>query len=132
MSDNLSDHIFRLRRKLEDITLVYVERKSDEMTHVMVQLEAMKDEINALSAYIADENDKKCEGVLRKKLTYYFSVNETKSLIHNMGINDFDEICVTKSSWHIELIGYCKRHSMLLDLVAALRKSRPRVKWPDC
>ena len=131
MSDNLSDHVLRLRNKLEDITLVYVERKSEEMTHVMVKLEAMKDEINALSAYITDENDRKCEVVLRKKLTSYFSTDETKSLIHDMGISDFEDFDKA-STMHIELIGYCKRHSVLLDLVAALRESRPRVKWPDC
>jgi len=132
MSENLADHVVRLRSKLNEITLVYVERKSDEMTHVMVQLEAMKDEIDALSAYIADEHDKKCEAVLYKKLVYYFSEDETKTLIHMMGINDFDITHDSKSMLHIELIGYCKRHSILPNFVAALRESRPRVKWPDC
>jgi len=132
MSVNLSDHVERLRTKLEDITLVYVERKSDEMTHVMVQIEGMKDEINALSEYIADEHDKHCEAVLHKKLTYYFSIDETKSLIYSMGISDFDGTYESKSTLHIELIGYCKRHSILPDFVASLRESRPRVKWPSC
>ena len=132
MSENLADHVVRLRSKLNEITLVYVERQSDEMTHVMVQIEAMKDEIDALSAYVTDEHDKKCEAVLHKKLVYYFSEDETKTLIHAMGISDFDRTYESKSTWHIELIGYCKRHSILPDFVAALRNSRPRVKWPDC
>ncbi len=132
MSENLADHVVRLRSKLNKITLVYVERQSDEMTHVMVQIEAMKDEIDALSAYVTDEHDKKCEAVLYKKLVYYFSEDETKTLIHTMGISDFDGTHDSKSALHIELIGYCKRHSILHDFVAALRESRPRVKWPDC
>jgi len=132
MSENLAEHVDNLRHRLDDITMVYVEKKSDEMTHVMVQLEAMKDEINALSAYVADEHNKKCEAVLYKKLVYYFSEDETKSLIHMMGISDFDVTHDSKSALHIELIGYCKRHSILPNFVAALRESRPRVKWPDC
>ena len=132
MSGNLSDHVERLRARLDEITLVYVEKKSNEISYVMEQIKGMRDEVDAISAYIDDEQGKRCEAVLHKKLTYHFSVDETKSLIHQMGISDFNEIYKNKSTWHIELICYCKRHSILPDLVSQLRESRPRVKWPTC
>ena len=130
-TQNLADHVQMLNEKLNKITSVYVEMKTNEMTNVMVQIQAMQDEIDALSAYVSNEHDRKCDAVLRKKLSTYFSIDETKTLIHDMGISDFGDY-ERPAEFHVQLIGYCKRHGFLADLVSALRDSRPRVKWPDC
>lgn len=134
MGDNLAEHVAKLRHELNEITRVYVERKSDEMTLIMVQLEAMKAEIDSLESFVIRRHDKRCLGVLRKKMSQHLSRSETKTLIHDYGISDFDYDYEgsTLSGLHAELIGFCERRDILPDLLIALREHRPRVQWPDC
>ncbi len=132
MSEELKDIVGQLRTELDELTLVYIDKKYQETTSFMVQSQAISAEIDALSAYVDDQHNKKCEAVLRKKMTLYFSVNETRTLIHDMGINALDGGYETKSAMHLELVGYCKRHGILQDLVYALKERRPRVLWPIC
>lgn len=132
MGENLAEHVARLRHELNEITRVYVERKSNEMTLVMVQLEAMKAEIDSLESFVVRRHDQKCLGVLRKKMSQYLDQSETKTLILDYGISDFDYEGNTLSGMHSELIGFCERRDILPDLLMALREHRPRVQWPDC
>lgn len=132
MSENLAEHVASLRRKLNNITLVYVEKQTEANTEIMVELEAMKAEINSLDAFVVRRHDERCLAVLRKKMTQYFSIEETKSLMHDMGISDFDYTGNTMTGFHAELIGHCKRRDLLPLLMVTLRHHRPRVQWPEC
>lgn len=132
MSDNLDIHVKKLRYELNEITRVYVERQTESNTEIMVQLEAMKEEINSLDAFVLRRHDDRCIAILRRKMTQYFSVEETKTLMLDMGISDFDYTGDTITGMHTEFIGFCKRRDLLPLLLDALHLHRSRVQWPGC
>lgn len=132
MSEKLSDIVDSLRRELNGLTRVHVERQHEEDTAFMVQSQAVSAQIDELEAFIFRRHDERCMAVLRKKMSQYFSIDETKTLIHDGGISDFEWEGSTVSGMHSELIQFCERREQLPDLITALRDSRPRVQWPDC
>lgn len=132
MSENLSDIVDSLRRELNSLTLVHVERQHEEDTAFMVQSQAVSARIDELEAFVIRRHDERCMAVLRKKMSQYFSIDETKTLIHDSGISDFDYDGSTISGMHSQLIRFCERREILPDLLTALRDSRPRVQWPVC
>lgn len=132
MSENLAGHVVRLRHELNDMKRVFVEKQTDTNTYMMVQFEAMGSEIDSLDAFVLRRHDERCLSVLRKKMTQYFSVEETKTLMHDMGISDFEYTGDTMTGMHTEFVGFCKRRDLLPLLMDALRLHRSRVQWPDC
>lgn len=132
MSDKLSEHIEALRRELDKLIGAFVADHSAAMDSLMIKLDGMKREIDALDAFVVQRGDKRCQAMLRKKMGMYMNTAETKTLILDMGISDFDIEISSLSNFHGELIGYCERREILPDLVSVLKSHRPRVKWPDC
>ena len=132
MGENLAGHVVGLRRKLQKITMVYVDKQTVLNTDLMVELEAMKAEIDSLDAFVLRRHDERCLSVLRKKMTQYFSVEETKTLMHDMGISVFEYTGDTMTGMHTEFIGFCQRRDLLPLLMETLRQHRSRVKWPEC
>ena len=132
MSDKLSEHVDALRHELDVLIGAFVSDNSAAMDSLMIKLNGMRREIDALDAFIIRRGDKRCQAMLRKKMSMYMNKQETKTLILDMGISDFDVDNSSLSSFHGELIGYCERREILPDLVSALKSHRPRVLWPDC
>lgn len=132
MSEDLAEHVVSLRRELNRLTGDFVDDNFQSMNALMVGLERIKDEIDSLEAYVVYRHNQKCLAVLRKKMTQYFSEEETKTLIHDMGISEFDYTGNTLTGMHTELIGFCERRELLAALMVALREHRARVQWPDC
>ena len=132
MSEDLAGHVVGLRRELSKLTGQIVDDNFHSMNAVMVHLQKMQDEIDRLAAFVIHRHNEQCMAVLRKKMSQYFSVEETKTLMHDMGISEFDYEGSTISGMHAELIGFCERRELLPALMAALREHRARVQWPDC
>lgn len=132
MGDDLSKIASDLRKELNELTRVFVDKQHGEATAFMVQSQVVKGNIDKLDAFVLSRHDQACLGVLRKKMSQYLDQSETKTLILDYGISDFDYEGNTISAMHSELIGFCERRDILPDLLAALREHRPRVKWPEC
>lgn len=132
MSEELSDIVGRLRAELNELTRVYVDKQHEEATSFMVQSQAVSAEIDSLEAFVLGEVDQKCLYILRRKMSMYLDRQETKTLIHDLGISDFDYTGDTLSGMHAELVSYCKRHTATPELIQTLKDRRPRVQWPDC
>lgn len=132
MSDKLSGHIEALRRELDLLVGAFVTDHSTAMDSLMIKLDGIKREIDALDAFVVQRGDKRCQAMLRKKMSMYMNTAETKTLILDMGISDFDIEISSLSNFQGELIGYCERREILPSLISVLKSHRPRVQWPEC
>ena len=130
--DDLGDRIAILQKKLNKVTAIFIEYDNRKQDSIMVELEEMRQEIANFQAYVVRNPDERCLSVVRKKLIKYFDGSETKSLILDMGISDFEYTGKSVGEMHTELLGYCERRDMLSLLVKTLREHRPRIQWPDC
>lgn len=132
MSEDLAGHVVSLRRELNRLTGEFVDNHFESINTLMVGLERMKDEIDSLDAFVVHRHNQRCLSVLRKKMTQYFNEEETKTLMHDMGISEFEYTGSTLTGFHTELIGFCERRQLLPVLLDTLRQHRARVQWPDC
>lgn len=132
MNKALRDIVARLRTELNELTRVYVDRQYAETTAFMAQSKAVSAEIDNLEAFVLCEVDQKCLYILRRKMSVHLNRQETKTLIHDLGISDFDYTGNTISGMHAELVSYCTRHKSTLELIRTLKDKRPLVHWPDC
>lgn len=64
-------------------------------------------------------------------LSTYFSKEELRNLTFDLGINFENLRGETLSDIARELVAYCERHQQIDALLAASRKARPKVTWPD-
>lgn len=132
MGEDLAEHVVGLRRELNRLTGEFVDVNFNSMNTLMVGLERMKEEIDSLDAFVIHRHNQRCLAVLRKKMTQYFNVEETKTLMHDMGISEFDYTGNSMTGMHTELIGFCERRDLLTLLMDTLRQHRERVQWPEC
>ena len=132
MSEDLAGHVARLRKELNRLTGDFIDENFSARDKFMVGLERVKSEVDSLDSFVIHHHDQRCLSILRQKMTRYFSEEETKSLILELGISDFDYTGNTLTGLHTELIGFCERRELLPMLVDVLRQNRGRVQWPVC
>ena len=132
MTEDLAEHVERLRRELNRLTGELINENFDARNNFMVGLERVKSEIDSLDSFVVRRHDLRCLSTLRQKITKYFSEDETKSLILELGISDFDYTGDTLSGFHTELVGFCDRRELLPSLIDVLKQNRSRVQWPNC
>ena len=120
----LSGELAQLRIRMMEIELDFGER-----------FRRLEDEIITCKAtMIANEqgeSEVSIYSIIRSLMAMHFNRAETKAILFDLGISSDKFGSDDLGEMQIKLIEHCRHHEIMDDFIDILKRSRPRVSWPD-